>query len=608
MASGNAGLKVSSSASSSRTNFAPTPKTLLFSFPIIVDLTTRLLDPKEISSLWNTGCRTLQQAMSYGGVTIYEMDSKISLNRKWPSLVYQFHQLSTLIIKIPLQNGFSGLDVKLLPPSITKVHFEFSQAESCFFLEAPNNRFVPGEMEPKMMDIKLIFPKIQSIHLAGALYVSKEFISNFPKETIRFISVRTMDKFGDPKTKSFFSKEGLESLPPNLTSLSLRGCLAWTTNDFLILPSRLTSLHLSGVYPLESDCFEALPHSLESLELEAFDNVEILENSFFLCLPKNLLSLKLRSRSKILSQCFHLLPVMLEHLEISSTHLSINTEDVQGLPRKIKFLSFSECRFMHLMTDFGDLPPNLLSLVFSFKDMSGRNPYPVDVNDPNISKTLPRTLTHLELLNSHLGEAFFQDDFLEGLPDNLKFLRIPRNACGGDNMVQLLARLPLTFLDMGSTSIPPNLIKNLPRTLTYINMAEWWIPMSKTVTSALPRGITKLTLIYSDGIDDDAIKALPPHLTYLELRNCPKLSPKCFALLPRRLKTLILHGLDRIHPDTVDRSPLPPNISYIELRNSLVERAARNSNARPQVSQGVDITAAYRDDTGGIALMNLGSF
>lgn len=562
MSSGTSGRKVAAKASNRKGNFAAQSKTLFSSSVVIVDLVTRLLDPIEIFNLWNTGCRLLQRTMAHGGVTIFEMNSKVEIDRKWPSLISQFRQLRSLTLKTPFGKGFSNIDLKSLSPSIVNVHFEFREAELCFYVEPPLNTFLSGQPEPEMIDIKLIFPNLQSIYLAGAFHVSNEFVSNFPKKSTHFISVQTIDDVRPPKTPSFFSNEGIESLPPNLSSLSIQGYCPWAKNDLLKLPFYLTSLHLLGTCPLENDCFEALPPCLEVFELTGCNHLKIAENSFS-SLPKTLLTLKIKNVKEISSSCFPLLPRDIEHLEIGAPILNVTTEHVKGLPKKIKTLSISGCHFSEFDT-FAAFPLNLKTLILSFKQANPHINFNQDVYRQNISNFLPKSITHLELLNTSPGVVLFQNLFLSGLPNNMTHIRIPRNAFSGDKLIDFLKIFPLTFLDTGEALVAPQHVKDLPRTLTYINMRHW-TGMDKKAIAGLPRKISEVILLYGELMCDKAIKNLPPNLTHLELRNSPKLTNECIANLPRRLNTVSISGLVALDPKTLDRSLLPPNISHIEL-------------------------------------------
>lgn len=527
--------------------------------PSILDLVTGFLHPKDISILWGTGSRMLQRSMSTGGVTKFELKFSITADRRWPSRVSAFRSLRILTITAPFGSGFYNIDVKSLPPSITHLHLEFNEAESCFYLQPKNSSHMTPE--PEMVDISSILPNLRSIVLAGAYHVSNQFVSTFPK-TVHTISVQTIDDVQPPGTPRFFSVDGLEALPPELETLSVQGYCPWGRSDFLKLPSTLQSLNLLGTCPIEDDCFSALPPMLVNFELTGCNRMLVASDSLA-SLPQSLTNLKLRHVANMSSDCFKFLPRSLESLEIGGPSLEIDSEAAIILPPRLTSLHISDCSFSSERA-FYHLPKRLSTLVIR---LSRLNPTGAAYTN-DFSKGLPRTLTHLDIVNTVLSSSGFSNEFVAELPRTILVLRlIPHHRMTAEMLAYLNPNL--LEIDLGSAPMPNHSIDKLPRHLTKINIRHWG-ELNAEGVAHLPRLLDSLILIRSVDIDDKAVALLPPNLTHLELRNSPKLTDACVALLPRGLKTLSLDG-SHLLTGAITAS-LPPGLTCLRVASAPLER------------------------------------
>ena len=523
--------------------------------PCILDLITSLLYPKEISLLWTTGSRALQRLMANGGVTNYELVFAVSGDRKWPSRVSSFRLLKSLIIRAPFGSGFHKIDVKALPSSITRIHFEFNEAESCFYLHpSKSSHLLP---EPQMLDISTLFPNLRSIVLAGAYHVSNQFVSSFPK-SIHTMSVQTIDDVQLPGTPRFFSVDGLDKLPPELETLSVQGYCPWGRSDFLKLPSTLISLNLLGTCPIEDDCFSALPPLLENFELTGCNRMLVASDSLSR-LPTSLTNLKLRHVANMSAYCFEYLPRNLVSLELGGPSLEIGTPDLKRLPPRLTSLHITDCSIAS-ETVYSSLPNALTSFLLRIT-----RPYPAGLNTvPASSKGLPRSLTHLDIVDAQRRSGGFSNSFFFGLPRGILVLRLIPHERVTHEIVQALPR-GLLDIDLGSAKIPCAYIRRLPRTITKLNIRHW-ADLDAEAIAELPPLLDSLILLRSPAIIDRAIGMLPSGLTHLELRHCPLLTDACGPLLPKGLKTLCLDGPHEITGAIT--AYLPPGLTSLQIAST----------------------------------------
>lgn len=524
--------------------------------PSILDLITTLLYPNELSLLWTTGNSALQRLMANGGVTNYEIAFTVAGDRKWPSRVSSFRCLRSLIIRAPFGSGFHQIDVKALPPSITRVHFEFSEAESCFYLQpSQSSHLVP---EPQMLDVSTIFPNLRSIILAGAYHVSNQFVSSFPK-SVHTMSVQTIDDVQPPGTPRFFSVDGLEKLPPELETLSVQGYCPWGRSDFLKLPSTLLSLNLLGTCPIEDDCFSALPPLLENFELTGCNRMLVASDSLS-SLPTTLTNLKLRHVANLSSECFKFLPRALVSLELGGPSLEIDAAAAKLLPPRLSSLHITDC-CIESEEVYGLLPKMLKSFLLHIT----RSVAMRAANQPQFGQSLPRSLTHLDIVDSQRWSYGFSNEFVASLPPGILVLRlIPHTLMTAEVLKVLPPRL--LDLDLGSaTKIPSKHIKELPRTLTKLNIRHW-ADVDAAAIADLPPLLESLVLIRCPLIDDKAIAVLPPGLTQLELRHSPLLTDACAPFLPKHLKTLCLDGSHLLTGAIT--SFLPPGLTSLQIASS----------------------------------------
>lgn len=532
--------------------------------PSIMDLITSNLHPAELCLLWETGCSALHRNMANGGVTTFELVLKVIGDRRWPVRISDFRQLRKLVITAPFGTGFHHIDLKSLPPSITHVHFEFNEAESCFYLRPDESSHIVAS--PDMVDISTIFPNLRSIILAGAYHVSNQFISSLPK-SVHTVSVQTIDDVQPPGTPRFFSVEGLEALPPELGALSVQGYCPWVREDFLKLPRSLLSLNLLGSCPIEDDCFSALPPCLEKFELTGCNKM-LVNSELLACLPTTLTSLKLRHVANLNRSCFQYLPKGLNSLELGGPLLNIDSESIKQFPPRLTFLNITDCSF-ESASCFHHFPKSLKTLIVNIsRHLYG--PQAAQI----VGAQLPRSLTHLEIVNSARNHHPIGISCFIGLPSSIIILRVWPLQRSVELESQIASHLPpnLIDLDLRATMIPKADIPRLPRSITKLNLLHW-VGVNAEDIANLPPKLESISILNSQSVDDDAISKLPLNLTQLELRNSYSLTDACIPLLPRTLKTLCLDGSHQLTGAIT--SHLPPGITHLSIAsNPIVDTRA----------------------------------
>lgn len=264
----------------------------------------------------------------------------------------------------------------------------------------------------------------------------------------------------------------------------------------------------------------------------------------------------------------------------------IPTFPFDALPRQITklelFFSFDEQYFCGPPTasNLSYFPPNLTHLKISVLQLA-----------PETAKLLPASLTYLKIGN--VCERVCQN-----LPTGLKTLISER------------------------TLMTPNLIKHLPKSLTFLHLAmpvanSYWFdcntgervePISKLAdysihekclsnnfdwknSSPLPSTLTYLHLPNANELGDSfleyqqlphllqfsleqsmyftdlSISLLPPHLTALDLRSSSMVSSKSFEYLPRSLLELNLNSSESIFDSGIQH--LPRTLKYAYLSHAI---------------------------------------
>ena len=526
--------------------------------PEILDSITRRMEPHDIARLCTTGAPSLDHRLAHGGVTEFVLQSEVSGDRRWPTIVSRFRRLRTLVVSAPFGVSFRGIHLESLSSTIRHIKFEFNEAESCWYLppfpSVVGNYTHLTSTEPEMMDVKRLFPELESLELAGTYHVSNRFVSCLPP-SLHYLSIQTIDDLRPPGTPRFFDSDGLQHLPRHLGSLSIQGYLPLSPEDVSKIPRSVTSLRLLGASKLDDESIAHLPRELQHLAV-SFSGATKISNVGLSLLPANLTSLDLRKNEKLTSSCFEHLPQRLTALQIGGPNMNIAIADGKRLPRGLTTLNLSN---VHIEGNkvTKTLPRALSTLIIVLRGESVSS---------GMSSFIPRTVTHLYVSKMDRNASSWDNSFIEALTTNqLKFLHLsPAHSI--DNAAA--PRLPVTLisLDLGNANMNYAAIPLLPRGLTKLNIRHWRALNDESLAQ-LPRGLDSLALIHSDFVSDEAIASLPPNLTHLELRTSFKLTDSCIPLLPKGLRSLHLNGSYRL-TDACIRA-LPPNITSLRISDHI---------------------------------------
>ena len=253
----------------------------------------------EALTLWKTGDQRLRATLSKGGVhklTLINVLKADSL--PFPSACQSFLGLRELCID---RKGYilaSANDLKnavlSLPPSLTRLHFNFEDATTLFLLtdlpqgsssEWINRRpvFMAGNAEKRCHDMNTLFPRLETLELI------------WKNEPYRV-----------------FSKSDLAAFPPTLTSLRLPSFDTYEDDVFNALPQSLTRLHLGATRRISPGALSNLPRAsltllddhCPALDSLTVDHIKELPPSLTKWPSKGKLTLWTPELASIMPQCF----------------------------------------------------------------------------------------------------------------------------------------------------------------------------------------------------------------------------------------------------------------------------------------------------------------
>lgn len=235
-----------------------------------------------------------------------------------------------------------------------------------------------------------------------------------------------------------------------------------------------------------------------------------------------------------------LLPSELESL--SFTDSQIGLAGILSLPQSLTKLDLSSSPLLEL-NEWRKLPSNLSTL--SLRACQG-------LTDDAI-RFLPRSLTVLDIsgnLTRITSECLMflprclkefsakscdiSGDLLHFLPSDLVKLEL----AGCKNLGTGIHRMPrsLRYLDIESCN-NFRFLDNLPPYLTYLNVKNC-SKLTDAIAKHLPASLTSLNLACCSQLTNNIITQLPSSLTYLNLYGCPNITPGALKQLPASIQKL----------------------------------------------------------------------
>ena len=315
----------------------------------------------------------------------------------------------------------------------------------------------------------------------------------------------------------------------------------------------LQELSLDSSNSFSLHFLEHLPHSVTSLSVEtacSFDAADLAERpprqllhfksgsistdvaAMAKALPSTLTSLNLYN-APFDKKTIKLLPHMLRELWISVVPKKTDLKMLSKLPQSLRILKLFGGPESATPLKCSDLPPQLevLDLQFNVKKVE--------------MSTLPRTITDLGFQEV----SFPATSNLAQLPPKLKKLSIshaiPGQVTQGAASFKLsllpksLTYLHIGLIDNASSMLNDDTVRELPPNLTTL-FYDCDVDLSGKCFANLPRSLRSLRLGLYGPIKDSDVSNLPPHLKMLDLVGCTTLGDTCVPLLPRGLRSLNL--------------------------------------------------------------------
>lgn len=267
--------------------------------------------------------------------------------------------------------------------------------------------------------------------------------------------------------------DDLKYLPLTLKRLTLGDCKDITDDAMKEFPEGLQKLTLAGAEKLTNAALKMLPPSLATLEITLCKSIT---DEGVKSLPKTIRRLSLTSCANISSKCFISLPPKLEYLDLIHTSAKLS-EDFKNLPISVQDMRFCSCT--GVAKDTAQFVPRTLKRLSLI--------HCVDLNS-DIMKLLPVPLNFLSLygcatdqLLEHLQPSITELDLSECqritdacvqyFPENMKKLFLRHTPITDEGIISISKKCPkLEELDIGSCAITDEALRHLPPSLTYANL------------------------------------------------------------------------------------------------------------------------------------------
>jgi hypothetical protein len=542
--------------------------------------------------LWLCGDSQLNLRLGpLGGITELDFhDHSVLSTSRWPRLIGSCVALRHLKIIAsfrplgPLSTiwkDLSGLK------RLVSIHFQFSEAEMCFFEPEPDVSLDPTKPAKigRVRDMGAHFPILRSLKLSGTIECfTNEDIKLLPPTIKELDLSRFYPRFKDLPLSSLplnlrkvdihHPIDSFEQLPPYTETVAFRSSMSLSCAPLHLLPPSVTALELfEKNRPCTNLSGAILPDTILSMEILSPHYPPPSK------LPKFLTRLELFSGGGVpLDTLIQSLPDSLETFRIKACSI-LTAQQTAKLPRGLKVLQVPVIsNSLYLTMDDGQKSPTLPPSLVSLDQLVSSEALPF----------LPQTLIDLKL--SSLGDSP-DDSVIERdmslLPPRLTHLNASVIGLGCERFFHLfprtlhriVAEIPISHaeapaklpLELQRTMFRMETPERLPNLSHLTQMRSVGLRLCKvTLTPSFCASLPpRLESINVKGLEvkfeKEALACLPSVLRSLNLAPSIPMPDSHFGFLPRRLKRLLCSGGAITQPETI--KDLPRGLTELNLSN-----------------------------------------